>query len=279
MGGSVKYGLVASAFRRKAAVRHRLPPEGGSHKAIGGRFTQALFAFGWLCSVAVIAQVPDATEQQLAAYRRLLSDWAGLTRYGSENSEVPAPKPGESRVVFFGDDATEKWAGEKFFPGKPHFNRGIRGQNSAQMLVRFRQDVIGLKPKVVVIQAGTNDLARMLGPGTKGTFSDNIISMTELARANRIAVVLASILPVCDCVTEQTALRSQVRLSDWNDWLREYAAASDAVYLDYFSALADGRNFKRELTVDGLVPNEAGYAVMAPLAERAIAQALSKLRR
>jgi lysophospholipase L1-like esterase len=152
----------------------------------------------------------------------------------------------------------------------------MRGQNSAQMLVRFRQDVIGLKPRVVVIHAGTNDLARLLGPGTRGTFADNVMSMTELARANGIAVVLASLLPVCDCYTEQTARRSPVRLADFNEWLQEYAAASGAVYLDYFTALAEGRSFKKELTADGLLPNAAGYAVMAPLAAAAITRALNR---
>jgi lysophospholipase L1-like esterase len=219
---------------------------------------------------------PDPLEQKLTVYRRLLTDWAGLTRYGSENSEVPAPGPGEHRVVFFGDDATDKWALAKSFPGKPYYNRGIAGQNTGQMLVRFRQDVIGLKPHVVVIQAGTNDLARMFGPGTRGTFGDNIMSMTDLARANRIRVVLASILPVCDCFTEQTALRSPVRLNDWNEWLEEYASKIGAIYLDYFPALAEGGSFKQPLTADGLVPNDAGYAIMAPIAERAIAQALKK---
>ena len=218
----------------------------------------------------------DAAEQKVAVYRRMLADWAGLTRYGSANAELPPPASGEQRVVFFGDDATEKWAGAGFFPGRPYLNRGIAGQNSAQMLVRFRQDVIGLKPRVVVIQTGTNDLARMMGPGTRGTFADNVMSMTELAKANGIAVVLASLAPVCDCFSEQTALRSPVRLSDFNDWLREYAAASGATYLDYFSALADGRSFRKELTVDGVVPNPAGYKVMAPLAEAAIAKALKK---
>ena len=216
----------------------------------------------------------DAVDQKLALYRQLLTDWGGLTRYGSENSELAPPRPGENRVVFFGDDATELWRERGFFAGKPYFNRGIRGQNSAQMLVRFRQDVIGLRPGVVVIHAGTNDLARMLGPGTRGTFADNIMSMSELARANGIRVVLASILPVCDCLTEQSALRSPIRLGDFNEWLQEYASSSGAVYLDYFSALSEGRSFKRELTADGLVPNAAGYAVMAPLAEAAIARSL-----
>jgi lysophospholipase L1-like esterase len=219
-----------------------------------------------------------AVEQQIAAYRRLLADWAGLTRYGSENSELPPPRPGEGRVVFIGDDATEKWAFAKSFPGKPYINRGISGQNSAQMLVRFRQDVVGLKPSAVVIQAGSNDLARMLGPGTRGTFSDNIMSMTELAQAHGIRVVLASILPVCDCHSDQTSLRSPVRLNDWNAWLQEYARTSGSVYLDYHAGLAEGRSFKPQLTTDGVLPNEGGYAVMAPLADRAIAEALARPR-
>jgi acyl-CoA thioesterase I len=238
-----------------------------------------LAGLGWI----VIGALPPAAlaqsvaaDQQLAVYKQLLTDWAGLTRYGSDNSELGSPRPGETRVVFFGDDATERWSGAGFFPGKAYVNRGIRGQNSAQMLVRFRQDVIGLRPAVVVIHAGTNDLARMLGPGTRGTFADNIMSMSELARANGIRVVLASILPVCDCFTEQSALRSPIRLGDFNEWLQEYAASSGAVYLDYFSALSEGRSFKKAWTVDGLVPNAEGYKVMAPLAEAAIAKALKR---
>ena len=216
----------------------------------------------------------DAAEQRLALYKQLLTDWAGLTRYGSENSELGSPRPGENRIVFFGDDATELWGGAGFFPGRPYLNRGIRGQNSAQMLVRFRQDVIGLTPRVVVIHAGTNDLARLLGPGTRGTFADNVMSMAELAKAHGIAVVLASLLPVCDCFTEQTPRRSPIRLDDFNEWLQEYAKTSGSVYLDYFAALADRRSFREALTADGVVPNAKGYAVMAALAEAAIAKAL-----
>ena len=238
-----------------------------------------LIAAAW--TIAVMAQAPagavaEAVEQKLAVYKQLLTDWAGLTRYGSENTEVAPPRAGEDRVVFFGDDATEHWSGPGFFPGKPYLNRGIRGQNSAQMLVRFRQDVIGLKPKVVVIHAGTNDLARLLGPGTRGTFADNVMSMTELAKANGIAVVLASLLPVCDCFSDQTSRRSPIRLGDFNEWLQEYAKTSGSVYLDYFSALAEERSFRQALTADGLVPNAAGYRVMAPLAEGAIGKALRK---
>jgi lysophospholipase L1-like esterase len=224
------------------------------------------------------ASVTAALEQRLEAQRRLLTDWAGLIRYGSENTELPTPKPGEDRVVFLGDEITENWSQDaaKFFPGKPYLNRGVKGQTTPQMLVRFRQDVIALKPKLVVILAGMNDIASLTGPITQGMFAENIMSMVELARANNIRVVLASLTPVCDCFTKQTALRSQGKIIGMNGWLREYAAQSGSVYLNYYSAMAEGRNLKKELTGDGLLPNDAGYAVMAPLAEQAIAQALSK---
>ncbi|MEP6914900.1 MAG: SGNH/GDSL hydrolase family protein [Acidobacteriota bacterium] len=215
-------------------------------------------------------------QQRLAAYRHLLSDWAGLTRYGSEDSEIKPPAPGENRVVFIGDQITEFWGrGQtKFFPGKPYINRGIGGQTAPQMLVRFRQDVIALKPKVVVILAGSNDLAGVTGPATRGTLSDHVMSMTELAKAHGIRVVLASITPVCDCTGPQTDLRPPRRIAEVNEWLRRYAAESGSLYLDYYSALANGREFRKELTSDGLLPNDAGYQVMATLAEHAIAEAL-----
>jgi lysophospholipase L1-like esterase len=219
-----------------------------------------------------------ALEQELARYRHIVGDWAGLTRYGSENSELPPPAPGESRVVFLGDQVTELWGqgSAKFFSGKPYVNRGIIGQTTPQMLVRFRQDVIALKARVVIIHGGTNDLTGVLGPGTEGTIGDSITSMTELAKANGIRVVLASVTPVCDCFKEQTAVRPQGKIIGLNGWIRDYAAKSGAVYLNYYAALADGRNFRMALTRDGLVPNDAGYEVMAPLAEQAIAQALAK---
>jgi lysophospholipase L1-like esterase len=218
-----------------------------------------------------------SSEQQAAAYKHLLSDWAGLTRYGSEDSELPPPAAGEHRVVFLGDQITELWgnSGARFFPGRPYLNRGIAGQTTAQMLVRFRQDVIALRPAVVIILGGTNDLTGVLGPGTEGTVSDNIVSMTELAKANGIRVVLASITPVCDCFKEQTAVRPQSKIAALNGWIREYAERSGSVYLNYYSALAEGRDFKQPLTSDGLLPNDAGYEIMAALAEQAIARALA----
>ena len=224
------------------------------------------------------ASVTAALEQRLDAQRRLLMDWAGLIRYGSENTEIPRPAPGEDRVVFLGDEITEYWGrgNAKFFPGKPYLNRGIKGQTTPQMLVRFRQDVIALKPKVVVILAGTNDLASVTGPITQGMMAENIMSIVELAKANGIRVVLASLTPICDCYTKQTVLRPPGKIIGINGWLKDYAAASGSVYLDYYSALADGRNMKKELTNDGLLPNDAGYAVMTPLAEAAIAHALGR---
>jgi lysophospholipase L1-like esterase len=234
------------------------------------------------CGSVASAQAPTDSsariaelEQQVARYLRLLGDWAGLTKYGSADAELGPPKPGEQRVVFIGDDITEAWnASGRFFPGKPYLNRGIARQTTPQMLVRFRQDVIGLKPAVVVIQGGTNDVAGISGPGTRGTLADNLTSMSELARVNGIRVVLASILPICDCNKSQTSIRSQARIADFNEWIRAYAAANDAVYLDYYSALAEGRTFKQKLTSDGFLPNGEGYEVMASLAEEAIAKAL-----
>jgi len=199
-------------------------------------------------------------------------DWAGLNRYGSENSELPPPKPGENRVVFLGDQIIEKWI--PFFTGKPYLNRGIPNQTAAQMLVRFRQDAIALKPKVVVIQAGTNDITGQYGPGTEAVIAESLTSMVELAKVNGIRVVLASVTPVCDAFTNQTFRRPSGKLLGLNRWIKSYAAQSGSVYLDYFSAMAEGRDMKKDLTVDGLMPNTAGYNVMAPLAEQAIAQAL-----
>ncbi len=219
----------------------------------------------------------EELERELAAHIRLLSDWAGLNRYGSDNTEVKLT-PSVDRVVFLGDEITENWGTGKaaFFPGKPYFNRGIAGQTSGQMLVRFRQDVIGLKPKVVVIQAGSNDFAGNAGPATQGTIAENIESMVELAKVHGIRVVLASVTPVCDCFRNLTVRRPPGLLIGLNGWLKEYAARSGSVYLNYYGALADGRAMKRELTVDGLAPNDAGYALMALLAEKAIVEALGK---
>src|SRR5262249_8702715 len=174
------------------------------------------------------ASVTAALEQRLEAQRRLLADWAGLIRYGSENTELPRPKPAEDRVVFLGDEITERWGqgNAKFFPGRPYLNRGIAGQTTPQMLVRFRQDVIKLNPKVVVILAGTNDIASLNAPITQGMMAENITSIVELAKANQIRVVLASLTPINDYTSKQSLVRPFGKIIGVNNWLKEYAAQS-----------------------------------------------------
>ncbi len=219
-------------------------------------------------------------EEEIAGYVRQLTDWGGLIHYGSDNAEL---RPQAGRVVFIGDEITERWGEGKtpFFPGRSYLNRGIANQTTPQMLVRFRQDVIDLKPAVVVIQGGSNDLAGNTGPATTGTIADNIMTMTELAKLHGFAVVLASVTPVCDCIPNSprrllTLRRPFGKLLGVNDWLKDYAAKSGAVYLDYYSALAQGRAIKKELTIDGLLLNNAAYELMAPLAEQAIAKTFPK---
>jgi lysophospholipase L1-like esterase len=233
-----------------------------------------------LTAAALSAQAPATAadlERRLNACTRLVRDWAGLTRYGSDNAELAKPTAGENRVVFLGDQITEAWGRRgRFFAGKPYVNRGIAGQTTAQMLVRFRQDVVALKPKVVIIGGGSNDVASVFTPGTEALVLDNVRSMTEIAKANGIRVIIASVTPVCDCSTDQTTARPQGKLIGLNGALRDYAAESGSVFLNYYAALVNGRDFKSELTVDGLIPNEAGYAVMAPLAEQAISRALGR---
>ncbi|HTO28269.1 MAG TPA: SGNH/GDSL hydrolase family protein, partial [Devosia sp.] len=197
-------------------------------------------------------------------------------RYRDENATLGPPGPGEQRVVFMGNSITDAWAQYfgTMFPGKPYVGRGISGQTTPQMLVRFRQDVIALKPAVVVILAGTNDIAGNTGPSTLEMIEDNLASMTELAQANRIRVVLASVLPVFD-YPWKPGLEPAPRIVALNAWIKSYATQRGAVYLDYHSAMADQRQGMRaELSSDGVHPNEAGYRIMAPLAERAIEEVL-----
>jgi len=221
----------------------------------------------------------QALERELHQQQRASKDWGGLTRYGSENSELPPPVKGESRVVFFGDQITDYWGrgNVQFFPGKHWLNRGIVGQTTDQMLIRFRQDVISLRPTAVVILGGLNDIAGLHGPASEETILDNLMSMAELARANRIRVILVSVTPVCECFTKNAARqRWQERIVELNELIEKYCASTGAVYLDYYSAMAEEDNLKKELTNDGVLPNDAGYRVMAPLAEQAIGKALKK---
>jgi lysophospholipase L1-like esterase len=228
-----------------------------------------------------------AATAKLQAANKTLQDWPNLARYHDADAAVKPPAKKEQRVVFMGDSITDLWMQPQFggfFPGKPYIDRGISGQTTPQMLIRFRPDVIALEPKVVVILAGTNDLAGNTGPTTVGQIEDNLTSMAELARAHKIRVVLASVLPVSNYGHDRNGNPLDVRIKrplekilELNNWIKKFAVEKGYVYLDYFSATVDDRGLlKKELSDDGLHPNAEGYTVMAPLAEQAIQSALKK---
>jgi lysophospholipase L1-like esterase len=241
----------------------------------------ALLALGTAWAQAPAAGTEDVAKLQKALERseKTLKDWQNIGRYREANTKVLPPEANENRVVFMGDSITDGWGrrDNSFFPGKPYINRGISGQTTPQMLIRFRPDVIALKPKAVVILAGTNDLAGNTGPMTLEEIEGNLTSMAELAKVNGIRVVLSSVMPVCDYHRPQTERRPPEKIRALNEWIKSYAAKNNLVYLDYYSAMLDDKEMlKKELTGDGLHPNAAGYEIMAPLAEKAIAAALAK---
>jgi lysophospholipase L1-like esterase len=233
---------------------------------------------------------PEMAEAKvrLEAQEKRLKDWPDLARYRDANAGVAAPAKNEQRVVFMGDSITDAWVQPRFgafFPGKPYIGRGISGQTTPQMLLRFRADVIAPQARVVVILAGTNDLAGNTGPIALEETEGNLASMAELARANGIRVVLSSVLPVSNYGHDRDGNPLDVRIKrppekilELNAWIRKYAAVNDHVFLDYFPAMVDEHGLlKKELSEDGLHPNAAGYAVMAPLAEKAIQSALREI--
>jgi len=206
-------------------------------------------------------------------------DFGQLSRYRDANATLKPPAPGENRVVFFGDSITDIWHLDAYFPGKPYLNRGIGGQTTPQMLVRFRQDVIDLHPKAVVILAGTNDIAGNTGPMRLEDIEANYASLAELARAHDIKVIYSSVLPVHNYTPRSHdffAQRSPEKILALNRWLNNYCASSGGcLYLDYFSAMVDDQGLlKRDLADDGLHPNAAGFKIMAPMAETAIERSL-----
>jgi len=248
-------------------------------------------SFRWAIPLVLCATAFSQTPQQIAAaaksleeYRNskapiLRDDFGELGRYREANSALKPPAPGERRVVFFGDSITDMWPIQKYFPGKPYVNRGIGGQTTPQMLIRYRADVINLRPAAVVILAGTNDIAGNTGPMTLEEIEGNYASLAELAAAHHIRMIFSSVLPVHNYTPQSTNLfaqRSPEKIRELNRWLREYCGANGCVYLDYFSAMVDPTGLlKRHLAEDGLHPNADGYAIMAPLAEGAIQKALS----
>jgi lysophospholipase L1-like esterase len=209
----------------------------------------------------------------------LAVDFGALERFKDANMKLPLPAIGEQRVVFMGDSITEGWKIEGpdgSFPGKPYVNRGISGQTTPQMLVRFRQDVIDLKPAAVIILAGTNDLAGNTGPMTLEQTESNMASMADLATANGIRVVLCSILPAYD-YPWSPGLEPAPKIAALNQWIMSYSAEKGYVYVDYYSAMKDDRGgLPPALSKDGVHPLPAGYKIMAPLAEAGIEQALKK---
>jgi lysophospholipase L1-like esterase len=244
-----------------------------------------------LASTTLAQQSTGSTPEQQAAARESLekyrdskaatlrNDFGELGRYREANAKLGPPAGGENRVVFFGDSITDMWPLEVYFPGKPYVNRGIGGQTTPQMLIRFRDDVVNLQPKAVVILAGTNDIAGNTGPMTLEDIEGNYASMAEIARANGIRVIFSSVLPVHNYTPQSQNLfaqRSPAKILTLNRWLTNYCAANHLLYLDYFSALVDDKGMlKAETAEDGLHPNKVGYAVMAALAKTAIEKALA----
>lgn len=261
-----KAGQIIGAFSNQAGG-----PDGGKfvltlEKADSGK---------WM----IVSDMDNGNRPSAQSVRGALSDVGAVKRYAAENAKLPPPAANENRVVFMGDSITDLWGRRygKFFPGRPYINRGINGQVTPQMLLRFHQDVIALRPKVVVILAGTNDIGGSLGPLDAEATHSNLMSMVDLARANGIRVVLSSLTPVCDYLNPQTDKRPMEKLKQMNDWIKNYAAHHGVVYLDYWTSMLDEHGMlRKELTWDGLHPNSAGYDVMEPLAAKAIAAALGE---
>lgn len=233
---------------------------------------------GVLTTVTLLAGLTGATRASAEEpeVERLRTDWAQLEQYRDENRRLPPPGAARPRVIFLGDSLTQSWDLAGLGLDQVELlNRGISGQTSPQMLVRFRQDVVDLRPAVVHILAGTNDLAGNTGPTTLEAIEDNVSSMAEIAAANHIRVVLGSVLPALDYPWRR-GLQPAPRIVALNGWMRAYARRRKLVYADYYSALVDSQGgFKSALADDGVHPNRAGYAAMEPIARESLRQALA----
>lgn len=204
-------------------------------------------------------------------------DWANLNKYKPENSEIGLPSENENRVVFMGNSITEGWiiADPDFFKENSFINRGISGQTTPQLLIRFRQDVVNLKPKAVVLLAGTNDIAGNTGPSSLEMIEDNIMSMVEISKANNVKVILCSVLPVFDYPWKQ-GINPSEKIVELNRRIKSYSEENQIIYADYFSAMVDEKNgLKKEYSKDGVHPNLEGYKVMKPIIEKAIKELLN----
>jgi lysophospholipase L1-like esterase len=256
---SFAMGLVATVFFSVAALAQQSVP------------TPGIPATGF----------PGLDNYRASRIAVFTDDFGQLARYREANAALKAPMAGEHRVVFFGDSITDGWHLDEYFPDKAYINRGIGGQTTPQMLVRFRQDVIDLHPQAVIILAGTNDIAGNTGPMRLEEIEANYASLAELARLHGIKVIYASVLPVHNYTPRALELfgeRSPEKILQLNRWLKTFCSdsSSGCSYLDYFRAMVDDTGLlKKDLAEDGLHPNTAGYKIMAPLAEEAISKALA----
>ena len=236
-----------------------------------------------VCAAAQVAPstaAPPAPTAKPAAHAAPNPDWPNLAHYQAENAALPSPTSGQPRVVFYGDSITDFWGRGSdtgtFFPGKGYINRGISGQTTPQMLVRFEQDVVHLHPAVVVILAGTNDIAGNTGPSTPQMIEDNYTAMTKIAQGSGIKVVLSSITPAYD-YPWKPSIQPVEEIRQLNGWIRNFCATGACTYLDYYSAMSDAKGAMLPgYSKDGVHPTAKGYSVMAPLAQQAIAAALRK---
>ncbi len=232
----------------------------------------------WLLALAGCQSRPaPPLEKQETELNAMTNDWANRARYRADNNRLGPPATGETRVVFMGDSITDAWPNlGTIFSRRHYVGRGISGQTTSQMLVRFQQDVIALGPKVVVILAGTNDVAGNTGPFDPELTRGSLAAMAELAQAHGIRVMLSSVLPAFD-YPWRPGLQPAAKIVALNAWLKDYAAHHGCIYLDYFSSMADARpGLQPRYSEDGVHPNAAGYAVMEPMVEQAIAEALLK---
>lgn len=247
------------------------------------RFVVLFCALLSICAATkVVGQTPAQDSLRIARREaeneRLRTDWANLKKFSKMNAELSPPAANENRVVFIGNSIIESWTPyfQTMFPGRQFIGRGISGQTTPQILVRFRQDVIALQPKVVVILAGTNDIAGNTGPATLEMIEGNLTSMVELAKSNGIRVVLTSVLPAYAYKWNPSIEPAQIIVA-LNQWMRDYASKTGITYLDLHSPMADERGgMKSEYSLDGVHPTEAGYRVMAPLMVQAIDAILAK---
>ncbi len=238
----------------------------------------AIFPFVTACAQPPVSRQSAFDQWRSSRIGIYMNDFGELARYRDQNARLSPPAHSEKRVVFFGDSITDFWPLPEYFPAKPYVNRGISGQTTSQMLVRFQQDVIALHPKAVVILAGTNDIAGNTGPMHLEDIEANFASLAELAAANKIKVIFSSVLPIHNYTPQSHdyfAQRSPDKILQLNRWLSAHCTAPGCLYLDYFSALVDPHGLlQRNLAEDGLHPNKEGYKVMARLAESAIQKAL-----